>query len=139
MEAVNMDLVQIGELELYFKVGELSATVFEFVVPSRARVPAPHYHREADEILYGLEGILTVTVDGSVQDLGPGDSLFIPRGSVHHHENLSDELSRTLVVITPGAITRAYFEELAEVINVPGKPDLAKAQQIMMNHGLVPA
>ncbi len=139
MEAAMSDLVRIGELELRFKVGEPSATMFEFRVPPRARVPAPHHHAEADEIVYSLEGILTVTVDGTVQELTPGEALFIPRGSVHHHENLHPDLSRSLVVITPGTITRAYFEELAAVINVPGKPDLEKAREIMARHGLAPA
>jgi hypothetical protein len=48
-------------------------------------------------------------------------------------------LARTLVVMTPGTIGRDYFAELAEVINAPGKPDLGKAQDIMLRHGLVPA
>ena len=34
---------------------------------------------------------------------------------------------------------RRYFEEMAELINVPGKPDGAKLREIMMRHGLVPA
>ncbi|WP_201863428.1 cupin domain-containing protein [Microvirga soli] len=139
MEVGQQDVVRIGELELCFRVSEAGATVFEFFVPSRARVPAPHYHQEADEILYGIEGTLTVTVDGKTQELAGGDVIFIPRGSVHHHENLHEDASRTLVVITPGSIGRDYFEELAEVINVPGKPDLAKAREIMLRHGLVPA
>ena len=41
--------------------------------------------------------------------------------------------------MTPGTIGRGYFEEIAEVINVPGKPDLPKAHEIMLRHGLVPA
>ncbi|GGC83039.1 hypothetical protein GCM10010994_46160 [Chelatococcus reniformis] len=41
--------------------------------------------------------------------------------------------------MTPGTIVRRYFEEIAEVINVPGKPDLDKAKEIMLRHGLVPA
>lgn len=139
MEADALDLVRIGELELRFKVGAPSVTMFEFSVPPGARVPAPHHHAEADEILYGLEGILTVTVDGSARNLAPGDTVFIPRGSVHHHENVHPGLSRSLVAITPGTITRAYFEEMAGVVNVPGKPDLAKAREIMARHGLVPA
>jgi quercetin dioxygenase-like cupin family protein len=139
MEVGQQDIVRIGELELRFRISEAGATVFEFIVPSRARVPAPHYHQEADEILYGIEGVLTVTVDGKTRELGAGDTVFIPRGSTHHHENLHDGTSRTLVVITPGSITRGYFEELADVINVPGKPDLAKAREIMLRHGLVPA
>lgn len=139
MEANGHDVVRIGELELRFLVNDKGATVFEFIVPSHARVPAPHYHKDADEILYGIEGIVTITVDGRKQELGVGDAVFIPRGSVHHHENLHEGSARALVVITPGAIGRRYFEEIADVINVPGKPDLAKAQEVMLRHGLVPA
>jgi quercetin dioxygenase-like cupin family protein len=89
MEANRGDIVRIGELELRFVVSDEGATVFEFMVPSHARLPAPHYHRDADEILYGLEGILTVTVDGQKQELGIGDAVFIRRGSIHHHEKTS--------------------------------------------------
>jgi hypothetical protein len=42
-------------------------------------------------------------------------------------------------VLTPGAIGRGYFEELAGEVNVSGKPDLAKIKEIMLQHGLVPA
>ena len=139
MEAQADRVVRIGELELTFLVNEEGATVFECVAPPGARVPAPHYHRDADETVYGLEGVATVTVDGRKQLLGPGDAVFIPRGSVHHHENLHDGRSRILAVMTPGTIGRRYFEEMAEVINVPGKPDLAKAKEIMLRHGLIPA
>lgn len=138
MEAVADKVVRIGELELTFLVNEKGATVFECVVPPGARVPAPHYHQDADETVYGLEGVMTVTVDGRKQLLGPGEAVFIPRGSVHHHENLHEGRSRTLAVLTPGTIGRRYFEEMAEVINVPGKPDLAKAKEIMLRHGLIP-
>ncbi len=79
-----------------------------------------------------LEGVVTLTVDGRKQLLGPGEAVLIPRGSVHHHENLHEGRTRTLSVITPGTIGRCYFEDMAEVINVPGKPDLAKAKQIML-------
>lgn len=139
MEANEHDIVRIGELELRFLVNDEGATVFEFIVPSHARVPAPHYHRDADEILYGLEGKLTVTVDGHSRELGVGDAVFIRRGSVHHHENPHDGTARVLAMMTPGAIGRRYFEEIAEIINVPGRPDLATAKEVMLRHGLVPA
>jgi quercetin dioxygenase-like cupin family protein len=139
VETISQDAVRIGELELRFKISDENATVFEFVVPPNARVPAPHHHVGVDEILYGLEGILTVRVEGETSLLGPGDAVFIPRGCVHHHENLHEQVSRTLVVMTPGAIGRGYFDELADVINVSGKPDLATAREIMLRHGLVPS
>ncbi|NEI52451.1 cupin domain-containing protein [Rhizobium ruizarguesonis] len=138
MEVVRNDIVRIGQLELRFLISEVGATVFELTVPSRARVPAPHSHRDADEFLYGLEGVLTVIVDGQTREIRAGDAIFIPRGAVHHHENLHDGTAKVLATITPGTIGRRYFEEIAEVVNVPGKPDLAKANEIMLRHGLVP-
>ncbi|HEX2137414.1 MAG TPA: cupin domain-containing protein [Microvirga sp.] len=143
MEARKNDVVRIGSLELRFLVDETegsgSVVVFEFVVPPNARVPAAHYHREVDEVAYVLEGTVTTTLDGHRQELKGGESLFLPRGSVHIHENLHPETAKALIVMTPGSIGRRYFEEVAQEVNVPGKPDLAKVKEIMLRHGLVPA
>ncbi len=143
MEVLERNVVRIGSLELRFLVdetqGSASVVMFEFVVPPNARVPAPHHHRDVDEVVYGLEGTLTTTLDGRRHELRTGDSLFLPRGSVHHHENLHPETARALIVLTPGSIGRRYFEEIAAAVNVPGKPDPAKVEEIMLRHGLVPA
>ena len=142
MEDQGKSVVKIGALELRFIAGEANhadITMFEFVVPPQARVPAAHYHREVDEIVYGLAGTMTSTLDGKKYELKKGDSLFIPRGSVHIHENLHPDTAEALIVMTPGSIGRRYFEEMAEQINVPGKPDLGKVKEIMVRHGLVPA
>ncbi|MDB6454124.1 cupin domain-containing protein [Falsirhodobacter sp. 20TX0035] len=139
MEAIADDIVKIGDLELHFRLEEPGATVFEFVVPAQARVPAPHYHAEADELIYGLSGRLTVTMAGQKTEIGPGEAIFIPRGTVHHHENHHAETARVLTSITPGTIRRAYFEELAEVVNAHGRPDAEKVKAIMARHGLIGA
>ncbi len=143
MEAPKSEAVRIGELELHFVVDETQGTgdlvMFEFRVPPNARVPAPHFHKEVDEVIYGLEGTLTCTLDGRKHEIGPGDSLFIPRGSVHHHANVHAEPARALTVLTPGSIGRGYFEEIAAEVNVAGKPDLARIKTVMLRHGLVPA
>ena len=136
-------VVTFPGLELRFLVDETQGTgelvMFEFAVAPDARVPAPHYHRSVDEAVYGLAGTLTVTVDGAVRELRPGEVAFIPRGAVHHHANRHAEPARALVVLTPGSIGRRYFEELAAVVNLPGRPDPARLQEIMHRHGLVPA
>ena len=80
-----------------------------------------------------------MTVEGRKQEVRPGDVAFIPRGSVHHHENLHPGTARVLVVLTPGSIGRRYFEEVAEAVKVPGKPDPALITEVMLRHGLVPA
>ena len=62
-----------------------------------------------------------------------------PRGAVHHSENLHDETARALIVLNPGSIGRAYFEEIATAVSGPGKPDPERLKEIMLRHGLVPA
>jgi quercetin dioxygenase-like cupin family protein len=141
--AFGGDLVRIGRLELKFLVDETQGTgsivMFEMLVPPNARVPAPHYHKQVDEVVYGLEGTLTMTLNGERHELRQGDRLLVPRGSVHGFENLHDGPARTLAVLTPGSIGRGYFEAVAAEVNGPGKPDLTKVKAIMLQHGLVPA
>ena len=143
MEAPVSNVVRIGSLELRFLVDETQGTndmvMFEFVVPPEARVPAPHFHKDVDEAVYVLDGTMTTTLGERKHELRKGDSLFLPRGSVHTHENLHSETARALVVMTPGSIGRRYFEEMAAQINGPGKPEPAKIKEIMLRHGLVPA
>ena len=142
MESTNPETLQIGAMQLRFLVDETQGSgdlvVFEFAIPPNARVPVPHYHRDVDEIVYGLEGTLTTTRNGQKHAVTPGDSVFIPRGAVHQHENLHAETARALIVLNPGTIGRRYFEEIAQAVSGPGKPDPAKLQEIMLRHGLVP-
>jgi len=63
-------------------------------------------------------GALTTTVNGDKRELRAGESLLIPRGAVHHHENPGAEPSRTLFVLNPGSIGRAYFMEIAKAVTV---------------------
>jgi hypothetical protein len=44
-----------------------------------------------------------------------------------------------MVVLNPGTIGLRYFEEIGEVVNGPGKPDMDKVREIMTRHGLIPA
>lgn len=65
--------------------------------------------------------------------------MFVPRGSVHHHENLHPGTARALIVLTPGSIGRRYFEEVAEAVNGPGQPDNEQIKQVVLRYGLIPA
>lgn len=136
-------IVRIGEMELRFLVDEDDGVgdvvVFDFIVPPKARVPQPHYHEACDEVVYGLSGTMTTTLEGVAQEVRAGDVVFVPRGKVHHHANPHDETAHVLIVIAPGTIGRRYFEELAPVVNAGGPPDIARVKAIMLKHGLVPA
>lgn len=142
MTSSDRPTVRIGELELKFLADETTGTgnlvMFEFSIAPGARVPAPHFHKDVDEVIYGLEGTTTTTMDGGQHELGKGDSLFLPRGCVHTHENLHPTTARSLIVMSPGTIGRRYFVEVAALVNDPGKPDLAAIKEVMLRYGLVP-
>lgn len=134
--------IQIGTLQLHFLLnGEDTANglvMFEFVIPEGAKVPIPHYHKDVDEVIYGLAGITTTTLAGKTFEIGPGDRLFIPKGAVHHHDNRHQGTAKTLVILTPATIGPAYFKEMSELIRPGMPPDPEKAKDIMLRHGLIP-
>jgi len=139
------ETIRLGQLSVRFLVtGENSGgsvAVFEAAVPAGQRLMAPaHSHNHYEETIYGVEGVLTWTVDGKQIDVGPGEALCIPRGAVHRFDNNGDVNVKVLCAVTPAAIGPQFFREAAEVINASGgPPDKAKMIEIMLRHGLTPA
>lgn len=137
------EIIRTGQIEVKFLLETAdtngSVAMFEFTVPAESRVPVPHSHKDYDETIYGIAGVLTFTVDGKALPIGPGESCFIPRGAVHGFENLHSKNAKALAVVTPALIGPGYFKEIAAVVNAGGPPDVAKIKEIMLRHGLVPA
>jgi quercetin dioxygenase-like cupin family protein len=137
--------IKVGELAIRFLVeSEQSAgsvAVFEFDVPAGAMVAAAHSHDGYEETIYGVEGILTWTIEGTPTDVGPGEALCIPRGAVHHFDNTRDVDAKALAIVTPGILGPDYFREVAAVLDAAtgGPPDLAAIAAVMRRHGLTPA
>jgi quercetin dioxygenase-like cupin family protein len=50
-----------------------------------------HVHIGAEEVLYVLEGIGEVRVEGSTHHAGPGQAIFIPDGAEHSYVNTAAE------------------------------------------------
>jgi uncharacterized cupin superfamily protein len=115
--------------------------VFECRVPPSIRNPAPHSHDAFEETIYGLEGVSTWTIDGRARDIGPGDAVCIPRGSIHGFANHGDADATFLAIATPGVFGPAYFREIGAVVAAAGggPPDLAAIGEVMRRHGLTPA
>ena len=140
------ETIRLGPLAVRFLVtGEQasgSVAVFELMVPSAQRLTAPaHSHDHFEETIYGIEGVLTWTVDGKLIDVGAGQALCIPRGAIHRFDNNGSQDVKALCVITPAAIGPQYFREAAEVIMAAtgGPPDRVKMAEIMRRHGLTPS
>ncbi len=136
--------INLGQLSIRFLLeGAASAgsvAVFEFDVPAGARVPIAHSHDGYEETVYGLEGVLTWTVEGTVTDVAQGEVLCIPRGAVHHFENTGEVDATALAIVTPGILGPDYFRELADLARAAGgPPDPASMGAVMVRHGLTPA
>ena len=140
------ETIRLGPLAVRFLItGENSngsIAAFEVIVPGAQRLAAPaHSHDHYEETIYGIDGVLTWTVDGKQIDVGPGQALCIPRGAIHRFDNHGSQDVKVFCVITPAAIGPQFFRESAEVINaaVGGPPDRAKMVEILRRHGLTPA
>jgi quercetin dioxygenase-like cupin family protein len=145
MTTSTREEIRVGQLAIRFLVeGSASGgsvAMFELDVPVGAKVPVAHSHDAYEETIYGIEGVLTITLEGRPHEVGPGDALCIPRGAVHRFDNLHSADSKTLAIITPGILGPDYFREIAAVIkaSVGGPPDPTKIGEVMRRHGLTPA
>ncbi len=140
------ETINIGPLGIRFLLtsddSNGSVSVFEVLVPAGQKLAAPAHKNDAyEEILYGIEGVLTWTVDGMPVEVGPGQALCIPRGAVHRFDNLSDKDVKQLAVISPAIMGPAYFREAAEVIGAAGggPPDRARMGEVFRRHGMTVA
>jgi quercetin dioxygenase-like cupin family protein len=139
------EIIHLGPLAVRFLLtGENSGgsvAVFEVVVPGGQRLNAPaHRHDHFEETIYGVDGVLTWTVDGNRIDVGPGQALCIPRCAVHRFDNNTAQDVKVLCAVTPAKIGPQFFRESAEVINAAagGPPDRAKIAEVMQRYGLTP-
>lgn len=114
-------------------------SVFEVRVPAGQKLPAPAHRNDAyEEVLYGIEGVLTWTVEGTPIEVGPGQALCIPRGAAHRFDNFGSKDVKQLCLISPPVMGPAYFREAAEAIGAAtgGPPDRAKMTEIFRRHGM---
>ena len=139
------DEIRLGQIAVRFLVegreSRGSVAMFEFDVAAGAKVPVAHSHDAYEETIYGLQGVLTWTVEGRNVEIGPRDVLCIPRGAVHRFDNPHAADARCLAVVTPGVLGPEYFREIAAVVAGarPGPPNPAAIAAVMLRHGLTPA
>jgi quercetin dioxygenase-like cupin family protein len=140
------ETIDFGPLAVRFLVtgdqSTRSVAAFELTVRAGERLMAPaHSHDHYEETIYGVDGVLTWTVNGRPIDVGAGQALCIPRGAVHRFDNLAAVDAKQLCVITPAAIGPQYFREILGVMkeSAGGPLDRVRMMEVMRRHGLTPA
>jgi uncharacterized cupin superfamily protein len=101
--------------------------VFEVVTPPGAGVP-PHVHKHEDEIIYLIDGQLSILLGDRRFQAGSGDTIHFPRFQSHAFQNNGATDARTLWTVIPGSRFEQFFLELAAL--PAGPPDLEKVGAI---------
>lgn len=68
----------------------------EFAVAPKKMGPAPHYHKELDELMYVLEGTGSVLVEDTLYEIPAGGWHLRPRGIEHTFFNGTDKPFRAI-------------------------------------------
>ena len=137
------ETIRIGPLEIRFLLTGAdtngSVSVFEVKVPAGQKLAAPAHKNDAyEEILYGIEGVMTWTIDGKAIEVGPGQAVCIPRGAVHRFDNFGARDAKQLSIVTPAIMGPAYFREAGDVVNAAagGPPDVLRMVEVFRRHGM---
>lgn len=111
-----------------FKVGSISTGssmlyVATGVVPPDSETP-PHLHEIDEEVIYVLEGEITLRLNDEVHTIGAGGTAFIPPGTWMQLSNRSAQPARLL-----GILSRAEVERCFRALYMPADYDVAMREQ----------
>jgi mannose-6-phosphate isomerase-like protein (cupin superfamily) len=98
-------------------------TAMENVLPP-LQGPPLHLHVREDEMWYVLEGEVRFKAGDRIFAAPTGSFMFIPRGTPHCLQNISDSIpAKVLVMFTPAGMER-FFDGIGELPPGPIDPDV---------------
>jgi mannose-6-phosphate isomerase-like protein (cupin superfamily) len=111
---VSDELLRFGDVSILVRAsGESTGgalSLFEEVPPL---VDTPrHVHTHEDELFYVLDGEHVIEVGDEELRVGPGGTVFAPRGIPHAQRRVVPGDGRLLVLTTPGGFD-GFFRELS--------------------------
>lgn len=97
--------------------------VIESAILPETALP-PHFHRQSDELVYILEGSITLQIGGQMIEAPTGSFAFIPRGTIHALHNETAVPCRMLIWAMPrfGVGMEGFLEGLKQLPS--GPPDI---------------
>ena len=90
-----------------------SVLEWELVLAPGGRVPSSHAHPEQEECFTVLAGQMRFRVGGRRVTAGPGDTVRIPPGTVHHFANSGSQPARVAVQTRPALSMQELLETAA--------------------------
>lgn len=81
-----------------------------------------HRHPTYDEAFIICEGRFAFSLAGKDYEVGPGESLFVPRGTPHSFTCIGPENGRQLIISSPGGIFETFIDEVVSAQVDSGDP-----------------
>jgi mannose-6-phosphate isomerase-like protein (cupin superfamily) len=131
---------KLGRMTMTFKTtakdGWNAYTVCEAIEPPESGA-GYHRHPTYDETFVICEGHYDFRLDGKLLKLGPGDVVFVPRGTPHGFVCTGPETGRQLIISSPGGIFDAMIAEVTLLdTGSPARPASDEAKNIATRYGL---
>jgi quercetin dioxygenase-like cupin family protein len=109
-------------------------TVMMGITPPKAGPPL-HRHSREDESFYVLEGEYLFEVDGKQFHAGPGTFAFLPRGTAHTFQNVTDKPAKLLIITQPAGVEN-FFVEVDAAMRGMTEPDMSVLLPIFSKFGM---
>jgi quercetin dioxygenase-like cupin family protein len=109
-EGISLD---VGDMQMLLKASaqQTQGALSLFATEDMPGFSPPlHFHTDAAESFFVLEGEYQITLDGKASMCGPGSFVYIPRG-VPHGFTVGEKKAKKLILFVPGAM-ESYFLEL---------------------------
>jgi quercetin dioxygenase-like cupin family protein len=90
-----------------------SVLEWELVLAPGGRVPSSHAHPQQEECFTVLAGQMRFRIGGRRVAAGPGDTVRVPPGTVHHFANAGSQPARVAVRTRPALSMRELLETAA--------------------------
>ena len=90
-----------------------SVLEWELLLAPGGRVPSSHAHPEQEELFTVLDGRMRFRVGGRRIMAGPGDTVLVPPGTVHHFANAGPRPARVAVQTWPALSMLELLETAA--------------------------
>lgn len=126
--------IELGSQEIVIRLSADDTggafSLVEYSADPDGRSPPPHFHEETDEVIFVLDGTIACTLGEETFEAEAGDTVWIPKGTVHAFSVTGSRPAWLLGIISPGGF-EGYFQEMGEYLASlgPGPPDAAKVRR----------
>jgi mannose-6-phosphate isomerase-like protein (cupin superfamily) len=93
--------------------------------------PPPHYHEEAEELYFVVEGTMEFLRDDAWHVVSQGESFRIPKGALHSFRNEGDQPTRFITIHDPGRAMDTLFLNFGIPVDEPDSFERSVSKELI--------